>query len=61
MCNCGTNIGGIVDVPAVAQYAGTLPFVAHVEENLFTCAQDTQEVMKEVIQENKLNRIVVAA
>ncbi|CCK79323.1 HdlA2: heterodisulfide reductase-like protein, iron-sulfur subunit [Desulfobacula toluolica Tol2] len=61
VCNCGTNIGGIVDVPAVAEYARTLPNVAFVEENMFTCSQDTQDKMKKVIEENHLNRIVVAA
>ena len=61
VCNCGTNIGGIVDVPSVAEYAKTLPHVAYVEENLFTCSQDTQDKMKKVIQENNLNRIVIAA
>jgi heterodisulfide reductase subunit A-like polyferredoxin len=61
VCNCGINIGGIADVPAVREYAKTLPHVAHVEDNLFTCSQDTQDKMKEVIQENKLNRIVVAS
>ena len=61
VCNCGTNIGGIVNVPEVAAYARTLPNVAFVEENMFTCSQDTQDKMKKVIEENKLNRIVVAA
>ena len=61
VCNCGTNIGGIVDVPQVAEYARTLPGVVYVEENLFTCSQDTQDKMKEVIEREKLNRVVVAA
>jgi len=61
VCNCGTNIGGIVDVPSVAAYAKTLPHVAYVEENLFTCSQDTQDKLKAVIQEKNLNRIVIAA
>jgi len=61
VCNCGTNIGGIVDVPAVAEYASTLPFVAHVDQNLFTCSQDTQDRMRDVIKEAGLNRVVVAA
>jgi len=61
VCNCGTNIGGIVDVPAVAAYAKTLPHVTYVEENLFTCSQDTQDKLKAVIKENNLNRIVIAA
>jgi len=61
VCNCGTNIGGVVNVPAVADYAATLPNVVHVEQSLFTCSQDTQESMKEIIKEQGLNRIVVAA
>ena len=61
VCNCGTNIGGIVNVPEVAAYARTLPHVAFVEENMFTCSQDTQDKMKQVIEKNGLNRIVVAA
>jgi heterodisulfide reductase subunit A2 len=61
VCNCGTNIGGFADVPAVAEYARTLPRVVRVEENLFTCSQDTQDRMVELIKEHNLNRIVVAA
>jgi heterodisulfide reductase subunit A2 len=61
ICNCGTNIGGIADVPAIAEYARTLPHVVRVEENLFTCSQDTQDRMIEMIKESDLNRIVVAA
>ncbi|MFP4036881.1 MAG: FAD-dependent oxidoreductase, partial [Desulfobacteraceae bacterium] len=34
VCNCGINIGGIADVPAVREYARTLPHVVHVEDNL---------------------------
>jgi len=61
VCNCGINIGGIADVKAVREYAGTLPNVVHVEDNLFTCSQDTQDKMKEVIKENDINRVVVAS
>ena len=61
VCNCGTNIGGIVDVPSVAAYAKGLPYVAYVEENMFTCSQDTQDKIKAVVEENGLNRVVIAA
>jgi len=61
VCNCGTNIGGFADVPAIAKYTKGLPNVTYVEENLFTCSQDTQDKMVEVIKEHNLNRIVVAA
>jgi heterodisulfide reductase subunit A2 len=61
VCHCGANIGGVVNVPEVSAYARTLPGVAYVEENLFTCAQDTQEKMRDIIKTQRLNRIVVAA
>ena len=61
VCKCGTNIAGVLDVPAIAQYARGLPNVVFVEENLFSCSQDTQEKMTQVIKEQKLNRVVVAA
>jgi len=61
VCNCGINIGGVADVPAVREYARSLPHVVHVEDNLFTCSQDTQDKMKEVIKEKGINRVVVAS
>jgi heterodisulfide reductase subunit A-like polyferredoxin len=61
VCQCGINIGGYVDVPAVTEYAKTLPNVVYAENNLFTCSQDTQEKIKEMIREYDLNRVVVAS
>jgi heterodisulfide reductase subunit A-like polyferredoxin len=61
VCQCGINIGGVVDVPEVRDYAQSLPYVEYVTDNLYTCSQDTQDIMTEVIKENELNRIVVAA
>ncbi len=61
VCNCGINIGGIVNVPEVRKYAESLPHVAYADENLFTCSQDTQDKIKEKIIEHNLNRVVVAS
>jgi heterodisulfide reductase subunit A-like polyferredoxin len=61
VCHCGINIGGVVKVPEVVEYARTLKGVAFVEENLYTCSQDTQEKIKKAIQEHRLNRVVVAS
>ena len=54
-------IAGVVDVEAVAAYARTLPTVSHVERNLFSCSQDSQEQMMQTIKDKRLNRVVVAA
>jgi len=61
VCHCGINIGGVVDVPAVRDYAATLPTVVYAADNLFTCSQDTAVKMKEVIEEQNLTRVVVAS
>ena len=61
VCYCGINIGSVVDVPAVRDYAKTLPYVEYVADNLYSCSQDTQDTMAQVIKANNLNRIVVAA
>ena len=61
ICHCGINIGGIVNVPAVVEYARTLPHVVYAEGNLYTCSQDTQDQMKKAIEEHRLNRVVVAS
>jgi len=61
VCHCGINIGGVVDVPAVRDYARELPGVVYAGDNLFSCSQDTQQAIREAIEENKLNRVVIAA
>ncbi len=60
-CHCGINIGAVVDVPDVVEYASTLPYVAYAEDNLYTCSQDTQQRIRECIEEYDLNRVVVAS
>ncbi len=61
VCHCGINIGSVVNVPEVRDYAAGLPYVEYVADNLYTCSQDTQDTMTQIIKEKKLNRIVVAA
>ncbi len=61
VCHCGINIAGVVDVEAVEAYARTLPHVVYAGRNLFSCSQDSQELMKELVKEHGLNRLVIAA
>ncbi len=61
VCSCGINIAGTVDVDEVAEYSKTLPYVEYVTNNLYTCSQDTQEIMTQIIKEQNLNRVVVAS
>lgn len=61
VCHCGKNIGSVVDVPGVVEFAKTLDNVVYAEEPLYACSQDALEVLKGVIEENDLNRVVVAS
>jgi len=61
VCHCGLNIGSVADIPALVEYARDIPNVEYVQANLFTCSQDAQAQMVEMIKEHNLNRVVVAA
>jgi heterodisulfide reductase subunit A len=61
VCRCGSNIAGVIDVPALVEYAQTLPQVVMATENLFTCSADTQVLLQQAIKEHRLNRVVVAS
>ncbi len=61
VCHCGANIGRVVDVPSVVEYALTLDNVVHAQEDLFSCATDVARKISDTIQEKGLNRVVVAA
>ncbi|SDT95262.1 heterodisulfide reductase subunit A [Desulfobacula phenolica] len=61
ICDCGSNIKGVVDCAAVTEYAKTLPYVEFADEAMYACSQDAQDKMVEYIKEKNLNRIVVAA
>ncbi|MEK9162433.1 MAG: 4Fe-4S binding protein, partial [Chloroflexota bacterium] len=61
VCHCGSNIGGFLNVPDVAAYAKTLPHVAHAENMLYTCSQDSIAKITERVKELGLNRVVVAS
>ncbi len=61
VCSCGINIANTVDVQEVLEYSKTLPNVVYAENNLFTCSQDTQDLIAGTIRENNLDRVVIAA
>lgn len=61
VCMCGKNIAGYMDVDKLSEYALSLPNVTHSEILMFACSQDAQGKIKKAIQENNLNRVVVAA
>ncbi len=61
VCHCGTNIAGIVDVEAVRAYAEGLPGVTVARAYKYMCSDPGQELIKEDIRANGLERVVVAS
>ncbi len=61
VCHCGANIGSVVDVPSVVEYALTLPSVVYAQEQLFSCATNSAEEITDMIKEKGLNRVVISA
>ena len=61
VCHCGTNIGGVVDVPAVAEFAAGLPEVVVARDYTYMCSDPGQAIIQEDIQKFDLTRVVVGS
>jgi heterodisulfide reductase subunit A len=61
ICHCGTNIAGMIDVRAVAEYAATLLGVVVSREYRYMCSDPGQDLIVQDIKEHGLTRIVVAS
>jgi len=61
VCHCGLNIAGVLRMDELREYARELPGVVFAEDVLFACAESTQRQIQEVVKEQQLNRVVVAA
>ena len=61
ICHCGINIGGVVRVPEVVEYAKTLPNVVYATDHLYMCSAGGLQTIKDAIRKHQLNRVVVAS
>ncbi|MBD3196959.1 MAG: 4Fe-4S dicluster domain-containing protein [Candidatus Lokiarchaeota archaeon] len=61
ICHCGVNIGGVIDIPDLVEYAEELPDVTVAKEYKFFCSDVGQNIIKEDIEAGLINRVVVAA
>lgn len=61
VCHCGINIASVIDIEKVVETAKDLPGVVYAEAQQYACADNTQEHIKQTIQEYQLNRLVVAS
>lgn len=61
ICHCGSNIAGTIDVAKVAEETRKLPGVVYATDYMYTCSEPGQDEIKQAIQREGLNRVVVAA
>jgi heterodisulfide reductase subunit A len=61
ICHCGSNIAGTVDCQKVAEFARGLPSVAIARDYKFICSDPGQDIIRNDIKEQGLNRVVVAS
>lgn len=61
VCNCGVNIAGVVDCPAVASFAKGANGVVHSETHLSYCTESGAQAIQEAIEKYDLDSIVMAA
>jgi heterodisulfide reductase subunit A len=61
ICHCGINIAGVVDVEEVARHAAGLKDVVVARDYKYMCSSPGQDLIKNDINEKKLDRIIVAA
>ena len=61
ICHCGVNIAATVDVEQVAEFAATLPNVVVARDYLYMCSDPGQGLIQRDIEEQGLNRVVVAS
>lgn len=61
VCDCGTNIAGVVDVPEVTEYSRGLPNVVLADEGKWSCSVDYLSKLQDLIKEYRINRVVIAS
>jgi heterodisulfide reductase subunit A len=61
VCECGINIGAVVDVMDVVRFAETLPNIVVARGSRYACSEAGQRAIKKDIRDLQLNRVVVCS
>lgn len=61
ICWCGSNIGGVVDVPKAVEEIAEMPGVAYCTDYKYMCSEPGQDTIIQAIKDNQLDRVVVAS
>lgn len=59
ICDCGENIGSVIDVASLVDHAATLPHVAVARTEGHGCSRISMENIRKTIEEEQLNRVVI--
>ncbi len=61
VCWCGSNIAATVDIDKVIEAANKIPGVVHAKDYQYMCSEVGQNLIKDAIKEQNLDRVVVAS
>ena len=61
ICHCGTNIAGTVDVEELVKKVGKIKGVTVARDYKYLCSSPGQEIIKNDLENENLDRIVIAA
>lgn len=61
ICWCGSNIGGVVDVPGVVEKILSFPNVVYSSDYKYMCSEPGQDKIIQAIKEHNLDRVIVAS
>ncbi|MCK5349470.1 MAG: FAD-dependent oxidoreductase, partial [Desulfobacula sp.] len=59
ICDCGLEIGGVVDVDKMVEFSGTMPHVVVSQAVGYGCSSDSMAMIEASIKTNNLNRVVI--
>jgi len=61
VCECGGNIGDVVDIKAVVDTVKNWPDVATAKYHKYLCSKPAQEMILDAVKKENLDRVVVAS
>ena len=61
ICWCGSNIGGVVDVPGVVEKILNFPNVVYSSDYKYMCSEPGQDKIIQAVKEYNLDRVIVAS
>ncbi len=61
ICHCGHNIKHTVDVKKLSEYFKTFPNVTVSQDYVFVCSEPGQDMIKDAIEKEGLDRVIIAS